>query len=40
VLVCLNHLKAIPKAGDPVLTALKEDLARIIGAGEREESLA
>jgi FlaA1/EpsC-like NDP-sugar epimerase len=40
VLTCLNHLKSIPKTGDPVLTALKEDLTRIIGAGEREGSLA
>jgi FlaA1/EpsC-like NDP-sugar epimerase len=40
VVVCLNHLKSIPKSGDPVLTALREDLTRIIGAGEREGSLA
>lgn len=40
VVVCLNHLKGSLRTSDPVLTALREDLNRIIGAGEREGSLA
>ena len=40
VQMCLKHLKAGLRGGDPVLAAIREDLERIIGAGEREGSLA
>jgi FlaA1/EpsC-like NDP-sugar epimerase len=40
VLICLKHLKTALRGGDPVLSAIREDLERILGAEEREGSLA
>src|SRR5581483_8755265 len=38
--MCLRHLKTAVRGGDPVLAAIRGDLERILGAGEREGSLA
>jgi FlaA1/EpsC-like NDP-sugar epimerase len=38
--MCLRHLKTALRGGDPVLAAIRGDLERILGAGEREGSLA
>jgi FlaA1/EpsC-like NDP-sugar epimerase len=40
VLICLRHLTSVLREHDPVLTAIREDLERILGAGEREGSIA
>jgi FlaA1/EpsC-like NDP-sugar epimerase len=38
--LCLNHLAKFPRATDPVLAGLRDDLVRVLGPATREGSLA
>ncbi|HLY08234.1 MAG TPA: polysaccharide biosynthesis protein, partial [Planctomycetota bacterium] len=40
VQICLRQLETALRRGDPTLAAIREDLDRILGAGEREGTLA
>jgi FlaA1/EpsC-like NDP-sugar epimerase len=40
VLLCLNHLTKFPRATDPVLAGLRDELVRMLGPAKREGSLA
>jgi FlaA1/EpsC-like NDP-sugar epimerase len=40
VLLCLNHLAKLPRATDPVLSGLRDELHRMLGPARREGSLA
>lgn len=40
VLICLRHLTSVLRGQDPVLAAIREDLRRILGTGEREGTRA
>ncbi len=39
-LLCLNHLTKFPRATDPVLAGLRDELVRMLGPAQREGSLA
>jgi FlaA1/EpsC-like NDP-sugar epimerase len=40
ILLCLNHLSVFPRATDPVLAGLRDDLLQLLGPARREGSLA
>ena len=40
VLLCHNHLAKFPRATDPVLAGLRDELVRMLGPARREGSLA